>query len=473
MKVHFIYPNVDCFRYPGVHHGLASISSVLGAGGHAVSLHYVVKRPSKRDILGVIEREAPDLIGFSSTTNQIQFVDLWSRWIKEESNTPTICGGVHATLMPEEVLAFEGIDMICRGEGEYPMLELAEDSGPFGIRNLWTKRDGVIVRNELRPLIDPLDDLPWPDYDLFNCERILSERGDFALLASRGCPFNCAHCCNHALKEVLGARYFRLRSVDNVLAQIELLTSKYDIGRITFADDTFGLSKEWALEFCERYRDRFSMEFECNARADLVDEELVKNLKAANCTLISLGVESGDERIRKEVLNRKMSDQQIVNAFDLVHSYGIKTNAFNMIGLPYETRESVQRTIDLNKRLKPDHVTVSFFYPYPQTRLWDVCKNEGFLTVRSATDHVRQSTIDLPTITRKELERLWTEFYRFAIEREAHAFPVFLRPPLRTMSFVLSRLFGKRGIEFMMALQLRYGKLLRRRRGRSGATQRT
>ena len=125
MKVHFIYPYIGTLYYPGVHHGLASISSVLKQHGHSVSIHYVQKEPARNEILNVIQREQPDLVGFSSTTNQIQYVDLWSNWIKEEFNIRVVCGGVHATLLPEEVISFSGVDMVCVGEGEHPMLELA------------------------------------------------------------------------------------------------------------------------------------------------------------------------------------------------------------------------------------------------------------------------------------------------------------------------------------------------------------
>ncbi len=462
MKIHFIYSDVNTYFYPGVHHGLASISSVLKSRGHLVSVHHVKKEPSRNQILNIIQKERPDLIGFSSVTNQVGYVELWSRWIKKEFSIPIICGGIHATLRPEEVILFDGLDMICRGEGEYPMLELVDDLERTDIKNLWFKRGRDIIKNPLRPLISSLDDLPYPDYDFFDCKQILKDRGgDFAILASRGCPFSCSYCCNRALRRVQEGKgkYFRIRSVDNVLHEIELLRSKYPIRHLSFADDVFGLSKDWALEFCEKYPRKFDLEFECNARAEMVDKELLESLRSANCTQINFGIESGNEWLRKEVLKRSMSNEQIISAFDTAHKLGIKTLSYNMIGLPYETPEMIEETISLNKRVAPDRIAISFFYPYPLTELYEISKKEGFLSERHSTSFFSESVLELPTTTRKELYKLYTKFYGYAIERRIESFPPFLHLPLKIMSFALIRLLGKRVIEVLMKTYLRFFRL--------------
>ena len=462
MKIHFIYSDVNTHYYPGVHHGLASISAVLKSHGHLVSLSHVKKEPSRNKILDIIQRECPDLIAFSSVTNQIGYVDTWSSWIKQEFATPVICGGIYATLYPEQVIGFEGIDMVCRGEGEYPLLELADRLGDTDIENLWVKKDSDIIKNPLRPLISPLDDLPFPDYDLFDCKQMLKDRrGDFAVLASRWCPFSCRYCCNHALRKTQEGKgkYFRLRSVDNVLQELELLTSRYPIRHLVFADDVFGLSKDWALEFCEKYPRKFDLEFECNIRVDTISEELLEGLEKANCTQLDIGMEVGNEWLRTEVLNRKLSNEQTIKAFDTAHKVGIRTLAYNMIGLPYETPEMIRETIDLNKRLAPSCIAIFFFYPYPGAKLYEVCKREGFLSGRLASSYVSESVLQLPTVTREELEKLYTEFYRYAIERQTQSFHPLLRTPLRIMSFALIKVFGKRAVERLMETYLRFFQL--------------
>lgn len=462
MKIHFIYPDVSTYYYPGVHHGLASIISVLKVHGHRVSLFHVKKEPSRSDILGPIQMEKPDIIAFSSVTNQSDNVAKWSKWVKQEVNLPTICGGVHTSLYPEEIISFDGIDMVCRGEGEYPMLDLANDPGRTDIKNTWVKKKGEIIRNPLRPLITSLDDLPYPDYDLFDPQQILKDRnGDFAILASRGCPFNCSYCCNHALQKVYEGKgkYLRMQSVDYILGNIASLTAQYPIKHLTFADDVFGLSREWALEFCEKYPEKFNLEFECNVRSDMVNDELLTNLKKAHCTKIDMGVEVGNEKLRTEILHRKMTNEQIINAFDSARKFGIKTLAYNMIGLPYETPDMICETINLNKRLAPSQVAVFFFYPYPGTELYEVCKKEGFLSARHAESYVSESVLELSTVTAKELQELYTEFYKYVIERRIQGLPALLRFPARVTSLVLLKLFGKRAVEVLMKIYLRFFRL--------------
>lgn len=462
MKIHFIYADVSTFYYPGVHHGIASISSVLKSHRHSVSLHHVKKEISRNSILDIIQRESPDLIAFSAVTNQIGYVETWSRWTKEEFRIPIICGGIHTTLCPEQVIGFEGVDMVCRGEGEYPLLDLVHDLERTDIMNLWTKEGDSIVKNPLRPLINHLDELPYPDYGLFDYETILKDRnGDLAIIASRGCPFSCTYCCNHALKKIHEGtgKYFRLKSVDYVLKEIEMFTQRYPIKHLTFADDVFGLSKDWALEFCEKYPQKFKLEFECNARADLVDEKFIDSLKIANCTQINMGVEAGNEWLRKKVLRRNISNEQIIKAFDTAHKFGISTLAYNMIGLPYETPEMAWETINLNKRIAPSQVAVFFFYPYLGTELHELCKKEGFLSEKKSSSYVSESVLENLPISAKELQKLYTEFYKYSIERRIHSFPRILHIPLKAVSFTLINLLGRRGIETLMITYLRFFRL--------------
>lgn len=448
MKYHFIYPDVGTYYYPSVHHGLAHLFSVLEYGGHQVSLHHIKKEPKAKEILTIVGREKPDFVGFTVMSNQIEYVKKWSKWIKEEYDIPIICGGVHATLNPEELLNTDFIDKVCVGEGEQA----------FIYNSFWIKRNGYIERGKPHRLIENLDELPFPDYDLFDCSQMLKARnGNFAVIVSRGCPFDCSYCSNHALRERqkgLG-KYFRYRSVDNVMRQLEMLIDKYPIRSFSFADDIFGINKEWVLEFCDKYPQEIGLPFECNLRAETATKELLQILKGANCVKVEMGIESGCSWMRREILNRKMSNNQIIKAFGNARKLGIKTRAYNMIGLPYETPEMVRETINLNKEANPDQVAVFYFYPFKGTKLYDVCKKEGFIGDRQATSYVAESILDLPTITRKELGELYNEFYWYMISLEIQSYQFVIRNLFKVVGIVVMYLTGKNGIRIIRYLYIR------------------
>jgi len=168
MKYHFIYPDIGTGYYPRVHHGLAQLVAVLRANGHEASLHHVKKEPKRDDIVAAVRKESPDIVGFTTMSNQVLYVELWSDWIKQSSDIPIVCGGVHATLNPKELLAVDSIDAVCVGEGERAVLE--------GVMGMWHKSNRNIWRNEPNSLIGDLDELSFPDYSLFDCGGMLKAR---------------------------------------------------------------------------------------------------------------------------------------------------------------------------------------------------------------------------------------------------------------------------------------------------------
>lgn len=421
MKCHFIYPDINTGYVPNVHHGLAQIISVLKANGQEASLHHVTKEPKPQEILKVIEREKPDYIGFTVMENQLEYVKTWIKWIKEAKlGIPIVVGGVYATLNQEEL--FNYADYMCIGEGEYPLLELLQGKKTkFEIDNLWFNWFPYPMP-KLRPLINNLDELPFPDYSLFDMEHILKKtNGTFAVIASRGCPMSCSYCANHALRETykgLGT-YFRFRSVENTWKMLKYYWDKYSIKHFTFADDIFGVNTEWVKEFCIAYKSVINngATFDCNLRVEMVNEDLLKALKSAGCTKVEMGIESGSEFIRYNSLNRKMTNEQIIKAFELCKKYGIKTRSYNMVGLPADNVQTIRETINLNKKVQPDEVAVFYFYPFKGTKLYDVCKEQGLLTEQTSTSYVNKSILKLPYITPKELKELYNEFNRFSIKQ--------------------------------------------------------
>jgi len=424
MHVLFVYP--DILRYQawrGVYyHGIGYLSAVLKAAGYTTSLIHVIDPSERKDFVSRALNEQPDLVAFSATTNQFLYVREWVRWIKEaKSELLTICGGVHSTLNPKEAIDAEGLDIICRGEGEKPLLELVqriEKGENFdNIQNMWIKRaNGQVVRNPLRPIIQHLDTLPFADREIFDFPTLCISEGGATFMASRGCPYSCSYCCNHALHQLYQIpmkQYVRFRSVKNVIEEISQVLGRYPfIKSIHFDDDILPLRPKWFQEFAQQYAVQIGVPFSCNMRPNLMDKEVTGLLKAAGCFRVQLGIECGNERIINSVLNRNLTRKQIAYAFELCREAGLKTKAYNMIGLPLEDMNCILDTIELNAECEPSEIQVSIFYPYRGTSIYNLCKDRGLLTDNEAPDYLRESVLDLKDLTHGEL-RFAEQFFNY------------------------------------------------------------
>lgn len=418
MKVLFVYPNVATGNGLHYQHGIGMLSASLRANGHETALLDLEELPEPGSFLEAVGAEKPGLVAFSFGSHQWSHVRRFSSLVKDELGLPTLAGGVHATHAPEETIEHPGIDLLCRGEGEQAMVEAADalDRGLAldNIANLWVKRNGGVVRNEVRPLIEDLDTLPFSDRAIFDMDRILAVNAhEMSLMAGRGCPYGCYYCCNNALIKLYKGkgRYVRFRSVDHVLAEVEALAERYRIDTLYFEDDIFTLKKAWVDEFCEKYPKRFSFPFRIYLHVEAVDRGMLARLKDIGLYKVNVGVESGSERIRREAMNRRMPNERIVQVFDWLHDLDIAVRDFNIVGLPGETPETMRETIALNERILPDEVQVAIFYPYRGTRLYDVCQEAGYLTGEERqTFFEDESILDLPDLPRSEIKAAYREF---------------------------------------------------------------
>jgi anaerobic magnesium-protoporphyrin IX monomethyl ester cyclase len=422
MKVLFIHCNINTGNNPHFVPGVGSISSILKEAGHSTALIFIQEEVDRDFLLKRIEEEDPGLIAFSTLTNQMGYIRHYSRWIKERFSLPIIYGGVHATVVSDEILAGDEASIVCIGEGEFPMLELVErlEKGRSyeDIPNLWVKAsDGSITKNPPRPLIQDLDSLPFPDRELFSYRQLLLDNPMAAtlLMAGRGCPFACKYCVNntlHRLYRGLG-KYVRMRSPERVLEELRFLVTTYGLDRLFIYDDTFTYDHLWLEHFCDLYRTEFRLPFSINLRVDTVNERVLRMLREAGCEMIVAGVESGSERIRREIMGRKMSNEQILHVFRIADELGMKTWTNNMIGMPTETPEDVEETIRLTRLIRPNNIQITVFYPFPGTELYDLCKKEGYFSDRQKTTiFEEESILDLPTLSNEEIRRSVKEIKR-------------------------------------------------------------
>ena len=406
MRVLFILKQVD-YEPQGVLH----LSSVLEEARHEVRLCIV----NQEDPIEAVREFKPGIVGYSVTTGLQHYYLQLNRGIKEKSDVFSVFGGPHPTFFPE-MIEEEGVDGICIGEGEGAILDLAAalENGSLepNIQNWWFKLNGEVVRNAVRPYIEDLDTLPFPDRELVYSQHRPTRNSKIKhFFSGRGCPYDCTYCFNHALFEIykgLGRRA-RKRSVDVVLEEISHVRERYPLAFVVFLDDTFTIRGDWMAEFAEKYPGRIGLPFFCNVRANLVTEELVEQLRQAGCVSVGMGIEAGNDRIRNEVLQRNMSKEQILGACQLLRGAGINVMSTNMVGLPTGGLEDDLETLKLNIKCRPAFANAFIFQPYPRTQLGELARREGLL--EGTSDEISASAWDnsvlrFPPGEKRQIENL-------------------------------------------------------------------
>ena len=439
MRVAFIFPIREInsrkkpLRFPTyINLGISYVSSVLKSGGHVTRL-FVLTPQNARELLVSVEEFDPGLVCFTSLATTHYLVQDFAKLYKQKHPAMfLIAGGCHVSLNPDEVIA-DAFDAICIGEGEYPALELAgqleQGLKPSKIRNLWIKNGGRVEKNPTRPFIENLDRLPFPDRGMWKEYLMYPERIP-AILLGRGCPFTCTYCCNHKLAKLSPGKYVRYRSPPNVLGEIrEYLAESPECKEIYFEVETIGVDIRYVRWLCSEL-EQFNREreqlvaFGVNLRVTphMDCEALFDTLGQAHFTFVEIGLESGSERVRTEILKRHYSNSDIIKAAESAKRHRLRVYTYNLIGLPGETVEDFRETIALNRRIQPEVAGLSIFYPYPGTELARLCKEKGLIDERIDVRKVRervQPVLKLPDLSRKEILHsfVWFDYNVFKGQR--------------------------------------------------------
>ncbi|MBI2865589.1 MAG: B12-binding domain-containing radical SAM protein [Chloroflexi bacterium] len=454
MKVLFVYPDFHVNKRPKgsvsyepagwYNEGLASLSAVLKRRGHDTALCHLLRPPTKTEFQAAVRRHEPRLVAFALRSEVFRSGAGLALWAKELGYT-TIAGSYHPTLNPEESIASPGIDIVCLGEGEEPLAELCDrlESGrdPGDIPSLWLKREGKVIRNPVGPVVENLDDLPIPDFSLFNFDRLMSSQTYTALVSfTRGCPYNCTYCCNHEIHSLYPnrKRWLRSRSPQNAITYIRMVRKYYpEVRYLRVMDDIFHWREEWLAEFVPLYRAEFDMPLAVNHRPNLFSENAASLLREAGCYQVYFGVESGNEFIRKQVLHRHMTNDQIKTAFANARKAGMITASYNMVGLPFENMERALDTIKLNAQIGANRILNPIFCPYPNTDLYDIAVKEGFCSPK--VDYEDNVVCTMPDFGEKQIDFVCTNFKLFVkLYRIAYRLPAFLG---RGLEYLVDRLF--------------------------------
>ncbi|WP_394747377.1 B12-binding domain-containing radical SAM protein [Spongiimicrobium salis] len=359
------------------------ISSMLKNHGHECELAI---GQTFEDFKERIERFQPDLVGFSIMSGSHYWGKNIAGQIKEQYGIKNIFGGAHPTFFKDFIEEPE-VDYLVRGEGEETMKEIMDridrNESFQDVPNVSFIENNEKTHNPLRNLRPDLDDYPFPDRSLYDDLNKLGERKVRNVITSRGCPFHCTFCFEDAMRDMYKGKgkYVRIRGIDRAIAECKRLLAETNAEIIYFADDVFGMKKQWLYEFLEVYKKEVNVEFICLVRADIVasDEQYAYKLAEAGCKSVFFGIESGNEQLRNKILNKQLTDEQILKAAKLLHDAGITFRTYNIVGLPDETLEDAFSTVELNIKIKADYPWCSIFSPFPGTELTDYAFNKGYL----------------------------------------------------------------------------------------------
>lgn len=414
-----------------INFGISYISAVLKKHGFNTRLIIVSKAfkdKSLEKMRRFIDHEFfPQLICFSSISTEYDFhSELASKLKPVYKEIFFLVGGPHPTLNPDEVCK-DDFDALCVGEGEYPVLELArqlkEEKSPSGIPNLWIRKGNDFEKTEARPFIQDLDELPFADREIWQ-EWIEEPHSRPSVMLGRGCPYQCTYCSNHALKKVASGRYVRVRKPEKIVGEIKSLVEDYSVTESIYLEvETIGVNQAWALELCseiQAYNATLDkpLTFGTNLRVSPNKDwdQLFDAFQKSNFSFVNIGLESGSERVRTEILKRRYSNQDIINAVNSARKHGLKVCFFNLVGIPGETPEDFEETIAINRICKPDWYFLSIFYPYPGTDLHRVCIEKGYVEKSlPGTLERTAASIDYPLFSSKEIQKnyIWFEYNVF------------------------------------------------------------
>ncbi|MBU1628228.1 B12-binding domain-containing radical SAM protein [bacterium] len=372
--------------------GVAYLASYLQKNGIEVSLiDAYAENLDTLSIINRIKKEKPDFVGISAVTATINTAIECCRGIKRiDNNIKTILGGHHPSVFPVEILKeHDVIDFVVAGEGENTLLELlkAHDNG-FDLESIdgLTFRKGKEIRKtKKRELIKDLDSLPFPAWHLipYQSYKTKIRKGiSLYMTGSRGCPFNCNFCAVSAFWPGQ-----RRREPKKIIAEIKHFADIYDISTVLFFDPMFCLKRDWIISISKEIVNNGLNRFQFIAHGGIgfMDPEMLSWMKKANFKNLQFGLEFGSQKIL-DLANKKIKVEDAVESIKMTRAAGIYVNVAIMMAYPGETRETIEETIRLAKKLKPDNFSVANVIPYPGTKLYNYCKENGLLKTTNFGD---------------------------------------------------------------------------------------
>ena len=396
--------------------GLAQMAACLRRSGHQVAiLDAHAERVDLGQFAGRVEQLGQfDLVGITATTALIHNALELARMTRRTLPTAKIVlGGVHPTVLPEEVLAETAVDLVVRGEGELTIQEIADGKCIEQIDGVSFRSGGGVKHNPDRELIEDLDSLPMPAYDLLPMDRYHPAVGAAkrlpaaSMLATRGCPGRCTFCYR-----LFGSK-LRSRSGLKIAQEVKHLQDNYGVREVCFYDDTFTAFKGELRRFCESLSVlNIDLTWSCFSRVDTVDEDLLVTMARAGCHQIMFGIESANEQVLQNI-GKSADTAKAARAVRLTRKVGIDVRATFMLGNPGETEETMKETLAFAMRLGPEIALFNITTPFPGTEMFDWAEEHGYLTTKDWREyHFGNAVMELPTISAEAVRRFYRRVHR-------------------------------------------------------------
>lgn len=435
MKILFIYPNVTKQISPQL--GICSIAAIAHQLRHECDIYDLTIIPVGEEVstfISKLDSFKPDLLAISCRSNEWEFIVQLFNSVNVDDKLK-IFGGPHATVAPEEVINIADIVVIGEGEGIFSeLLQKIESKDDYTITpGCWIKQGDKIIKNEMAPLISNLDEIPLPLWKIFDDIHYYDSyiKGLFkgakvvgTFESARGCPYACTYCTNDKVRGLYQGKgkWRREKSVERIVEEIRTFRDEYGLDCVYFVDEVMLTSIDRLERFRDLYSSTIGAPFVFMERPENMIDEKVRIIKQAGAHMVSIGIESGDENLRKNLLGRRHSNKTIVSAFQTAKNYNITTHAFTMVGFPGQDRESIEKTYKLLKEARPNTVQVSTLYPLRGTKLYDQVVREKMFDPKTPMpkSYYGESSLKFPNKRQQELVR-----WRYLLSNYTSRFPGF------------------------------------------------
>lgn len=338
----------------------------------------------EKDICNEVIKSGAKLIGINTLTGSYDWALRFAKKIKKIKNIPIVLGGCHPTHYPETI-DLTAIDYICIGEGEYAIVDLAETiregGGAANIKNIAYKTNGELIINQPRPIVKDLNSLPFSNREIYHKFDYFRKLSIYNYRGSRCCPYSCTFCAMKNLSDLYkGQKLYRELSPGYIIEELSNIKKDYkNLRAVFFSDEIFGLNKKWAYELLDEYKKKINLPYTVSTRANLLDDNFIRLLKETGCDMLSMSIETANQELRANVLNKKISNHDLIEAGKKLHKLGIKTRVNCIFCLPDETLKDAFDNVQLMKQMKATDPVGFLLQPFPKTGVYNYALKKGYI----------------------------------------------------------------------------------------------